>query len=97
MKLKPLYDRVLVKRVQESKQTVGGIHIPDAVSTEKFSRAEVLAVGDGKLLDSGIIRPLTVQPGNVVIFAKHGGTEIRADGDTLLVLREDEILCVVEQ
>ncbi len=95
MKLRPLHDRVIVKRVEEERTSPGGIVIPDS-ATEKPMRGEVLAVGNGKILDNGEQKALDVKVGDTVMFGKYSGTEVKADGDELLVMREDDIMAVVE-
>ncbi len=95
MKLRPLHDRVIVKRVEEEDKSPGGIVLPDAAK-EKPIRGEVLAVGNGKLLDNGEIRPVGLEVGDIVLFGKYGGTEVKLDGEDLLVMREDDIMAVVE-
>jgi len=95
MKLKPLADRVLVKRVEAASQTNSGIYLPESAK-EKPQEATVVAVGDGKLLDSGKRADFQVKKGDKVLLGKWGGTEIKIDGQELLMLSEDEILGVVE-
>ncbi len=95
MSFRPLHDRVLVKRMEEAEQVRGGIIIPDSAK-EKPQQAEVKAVGNGKLLDSGERVPLEVKAGDRILFGKYSGSEIKIDGDELLILKEDEILGVVE-
>lgn len=95
MKVRPLHDRLLVKRVQEEEKTKGGIIIPDTAK-EKPIEGEVIAVGNGTLLDDGTVRPLDVKKGDRVLFSKYGGTEIKIDGEEHLILRESDILGVVE-
>ncbi|NBB92060.1 MAG: co-chaperone GroES [Gammaproteobacteria bacterium] len=95
MKLRPLHDRVIVKRVEEERTTPGGIVIPDS-ATEKPIRGEVVAVGNGKILDNGEQRSLDVKVGDTVLFGKYSGTEVKVDDDELLVMREDDIMAVVE-
>jgi chaperonin GroES len=95
MDLRPLHDRVLVKRLDEGEQKVGGIIIPDTAK-EKPQQAEVKAVGNGKLLDSGERVALEVKPGDRILFGKYSGSDIKIDGDEYLVLKEDEILGVLE-
>lgn len=95
-KLRPLYDRVIVKRVEGQDTTKGGIIIPDNAK-EKPLEGEVLAVGKGKLLDDGKLRPPMVKVGDRVLFAKYAETEIKIDGETALLLREDDLLAVVER
>ena len=95
MKLKPLNDRVVVKRVEEEEKTAGGIIIPDTAK-EKPIQGEVLAVGSGKLMEDGSRRPLDVKAGDRVLFGKYAGTDIKIEGDELLIMREDDILAVIE-
>lgn len=95
MNFKPLYDRVLVKRVEEESRSAGGIIIPDSAK-EKPLRGKVLAAGQGKLQDDGKLRPLAVKEGDVVLFGKYAGTEIKIEGVEHLILREDEVLGVIE-
>ena len=95
MKIRPLHDRVVVKRVEEEQTTEGGLYIPDTAK-EKPIQGDVVAVGDGKILDNGEKRPMAVKEGDRVIFAKYAGTEVEAGGDTVLVMREDDIMGVVE-
>ncbi len=94
-KLRPLHDRVIVKRLEEEKVSAGGIVIPDS-ATEKPIRGEVLAAGDGKILDDGKVRPMAVKVGDKVLYGKYSGTEVKVDGEELLVLREDDIVAVIE-
>ncbi|MCW9013608.1 MAG: co-chaperone GroES [Gammaproteobacteria bacterium] len=95
MNIRPLQDRVVVKRMEEERTSAGGIVIPDS-ATEKPSRGEVLAVGNGKVSDSGNVRPLDVKAGDTVLFGKYAGTEIKVDGEEVLIMREEDILAVVE-
>ena len=95
MKLRPLHDRVIVKRMEEERLSAGGIVIPDN-ATEKPSRGEVVAVGNGKVLDSGEQRGLDVKAGDTVLFGKYSGTEVKVDGEELLVMREDDIMAVID-
>ncbi|MFO0751153.1 MAG: co-chaperone GroES [Myxococcota bacterium] len=95
MNFKPLYDRILVKRVEEESRSAGGIYIPDTAK-EKPLRGKVLAVGKGKLLENGTLRPLDVKEGDSVLFGKYAGTEIKIDGAEHTILREDDVLGVVE-
>ena len=96
MKIRPLQDRILVTRVAEQTTTKGGIIIPDTAK-EKPQEGKVVAVGKGKILEDGTLRPLDVKAGDTVLFAKYGGTEIKLGGEEHLILREDDILCVVEK
>jgi len=95
MNARPLYDRVLIKRIDEPTQTASGLFLPDS-ATEKPSEGEILAIGNGRLADDGTISPLQVQVGDRVVFGKYAGTEIKIDGEDRLILREDDILGVVE-
>ena len=95
MKLRPLHDRVIIKRVEEERTTPGGIVIPDS-ATEKPIRGEVLAVGNGKILDSGEQKALDLKVGDKVLFGKYSGTEVKVDGQELLVMREDDVMAVIE-
>jgi chaperonin GroES len=95
MKLRPLHDRVIVKRLEEERTSPGGIVIPDTAK-EKPIKGEVLAVGNGKVLENGDIRPLDVKVGDKVLFGKYAGTEVTVDDQELLVMREDDIMAVLE-
>jgi chaperonin GroES len=95
MSIRPLHDRVLVKRLEDETTTAGGIYIPDNAK-EKPSRGEVLAVGNGKHLDNGDIRSLDVKVGDKVLFGKYSGNEVKLDGEELLVMREDDIMGIIE-
>lgn len=95
MNLRPLHDRVIVKRMEEERTTPGGIVIPDSAA-EKPVRGEVVAVGNGKILDNGEARALDVKAGDKVLFGKYSGTEVKVDGDEVLVMREDDIMAVIE-
>jgi chaperonin GroES len=94
--IKPLHDRVIVKRIEEGEQVRGGIIIPDSAK-EKPQEGEVIAVGEGKKLDNGERLPLDVKEGDRVLFGKYAGTEIKLDGDEYLIMREDDILGVIER
>jgi chaperonin GroES len=96
MKIRPLQDRIVVKRVAEEEKTKGGIIIPDAAK-EKPIEGEVVAVGSGKVLDDGKTRPLDVKKGDRILFGKYSGTEIKIEGEEHLILREEEILGVIEK
>ncbi|HEX7081838.1 MAG TPA: co-chaperone GroES [Gammaproteobacteria bacterium] len=96
MKIRPLHDRLVVKRVEDTRTSPGGIVIPDTAA-EKPSRGEVIAVGKGKILDSGEVRPLDVKAGDQVLFGKYSGNEVKVDGEELIVLREDDVLGVFEK
>ena len=95
MNIRPLHDRVIVRRKEEERTTAGGIVIPDS-ATEKPSMGEILSVGNGKITDSGDVRALDVKTGDTVYFGKYSGTEIKVDGEELLIMREDDIIAVVE-
>jgi len=95
MNIRPLHDRVIVKRVEEEKKSAGGIVIPDS-ATEKPIEGEIIAVGNGKLLDNGELRPLDLKKGDKVLFGKYSGTEVKISGEDYLVLREDDIMGVIE-
>lgn len=94
-KVRPLHDRVIVRRLDEEEKSVGGIIIPDSAK-EKPVQGKVIAVGKGKSLENGEVRPLDVKEGDTVIFSTYAGTEIKLDGDTLLMMREDDILGVID-
>jgi chaperonin GroES len=95
MNIRPLHDRVIVRRTEEERTSPGGIVIPDTAA-EKPIQGEVIAVGKGKLLDNGDVRPVEVKVGDRVIFGKYSGTEVKLSGEELLVLREEDIMGVVE-
>jgi chaperonin GroES len=95
MALRPLHDRLLVKRLEEKEQIQGGIIIPDTAK-EKPQQATVLAVGPGKITDDGKLQAINVQVGDTVVFGKYAGTEVKIDGDDLLIIREDDVLGVLE-
>lgn len=95
MSIRPLHDRVVIRRMEEERTSAGGIVIPDS-ATEKPSKGEVIAVGNGKILDSGDVRALDVKVGDKVLFGKYSGTEVKVDGEDLVVMREDDIMAVVE-
>jgi chaperonin GroES len=95
MNIRPLHDRVVVRRMEEERTSAGGIVIPDS-ATEKPIQGEVVAVGNGKILDSGEVRPLDVKVGDRVLFGKYSGTEVKLEGEDLLVMREEDIMGVIE-
>jgi chaperonin GroES len=95
MKMRPLQDRVIVRRVKEEEKTKGGLYIPDTAK-EKPIEATVIAVGNGKVLEDGTVRKLDVKAGDRVLFGKYSGTEVKIDGEEHLILREDDILGVIE-
>jgi chaperonin GroES len=93
--IRPLHDRVVVRRLEEERTSAGGIVIPDSAA-EKPIQGEVLAVGGGKILDNGEVRPLDVKVGDRVLFGKYAGTEVKVSGEEVVVMREDDIMGVVE-
>lgn len=95
MNLRPLQDRIIVKRVEEETKTAGGLFIPETAK-EKPQRGEIVAVGNGKKTEDGKVLPLDVKVGDIVLFGKYAGTEIKVDGDEYLMMREDDLLAVVE-
>jgi len=95
MSIRPLHDRVLVRRMEDETVSAGGILIPDNAK-EKPSRGEILAVGNGKHLDNGDVRPLEVKVGDKILFGKYSGNEVKVDGEELLVMREDDIVGIIE-
>jgi len=94
MKIRPLHDRVLVKRIEEESKTKGGIIIPDTAK-EKPQEGRVVAVGSGKILEDGTVRPLDVKAGDKILFGKYSGSEITLDGDEHIILREEDILAIL--
>ncbi len=95
MKLRPLQDRIIVKRVEEESKTAGGLFIPETAK-EKPQRGEVIAVGNGKKTEDGKVLPVDVKVGDKVLFGKYAGTEIKIDGEDYLIMREDDILGIME-
>ncbi len=95
MKIRPLHDRVIVKRMEEERTSPGGIVIPDS-ATEKPIKGKVIAVGNGKILENGEVRKLDLKKGDTVLFGKYSGTEVKIDGDELLVMKEDDVMAVLE-
>lgn len=96
MKLRPLHDRIIVKRLDQETTTASGIVIPDAAA-EKPDQGEVMAIGSGKILDDGKVRALQVQVGDRVLFGKYAGQAVKIDGDELLVMREDDVMAIVQK
>ncbi len=96
MNIRPLHDRIIVKRVQEEEKTKGGIIIPDSAK-EKPIEGEVIAAGNGKILEDGTVRKLDVKAGDRVLFGKYSGTEVKLDGEERLILREDDVLCIIDR
>ena len=95
MKIRPLHDRVIVKRLEDERKTASGIVIPDSAA-EKPDQGEILAVGKGKVGDDGKVRPIAVKKGDKVLFGKYSGTEVKVDGHELLVMREEDLMAVIE-
>jgi|TARA_R110000868_G_scaffold163339_2_gene395523 chaperonin GroES len=95
MNIRPLHDRVVVKRVEEDTTSAGGIVIPDS-ATEKPAKGEIVAVGNGKILESGEVRALDLKVGDNVLFGKYSGTEVKVDDEELLVMREDDIMAIID-
>jgi chaperonin GroES len=95
MKIRPLHDRVIVKRLEEERTSPGGIVIPDSAA-EKPSQGKVISAGKGKILENGTVRALDVKVGDKILFGKYSGTEVKVDGDDLLVMREEDIMAVIE-
>jgi chaperonin GroES len=93
--MRPLHDRVIVRRVEEERRSAGGIVIPDT-ATEKPIKGEIIAVGRGKILENGEVRPMDVKVGDRVLFGKYSGTEVKVDGQELLVMREEDIMAILE-
>ena len=96
MRVRPLYDRILVQRMQEEEKTKGGIIIPDTAK-EKSVEGKVVAAGKGKLNEKGELVPLEVKPGDRVMFGKYAGTEIQIEGEDYLIMREDDLLAIIEE
>ena len=95
MKIRPLHDRVVIKRMEEERTSPGGIVIPDS-ATEKPIKGDVIAVGKGKILENGNTQPLDVKVGDKVLFGKYSGTEVKVDSDELVVMKEDDIMAIIE-
>ena len=95
IKIRPLHDRVIVKRLEEERTSPGGIVIPDSAA-EKPVRGKVMAVGKGKILEDGNVRALDVKVGDHILFGKYSGTEVKVDGEELLVMREEDVVAVIE-
>ncbi len=95
MKIRPLHDRVIVKRLEEDRTSPGGILIPDTAA-EKPVQGKIMAVGKGKILEDGNVRPLDVKVGDKILFGKYSGTEVKLDGEDLLVMREEDVMAVIE-
>jgi chaperonin GroES len=95
MKIRPLHDRVIVKRLEEERTSPGGIVIPDSAA-EKPSQGKIISVGKGKILEDGTVRALDVKVGDKILFGKYSGTEVKIDGEDLLVMREEDVMAVIE-
>jgi chaperonin GroES len=95
MKIRPLHDRVIVKRLEEERTSPGGIVIPDSAA-EKPIQGKIVAVGKGKILENGNVRPLDVKVGDKILFGKYSGTEVKVDGEELVVMREEDVMAVIE-
>src|SRR3982751_6359350 len=96
LKIRPLHDRVIIKRLEEERVSAGGIVIPDS-ATEKPIRGKVVAVGKGKILENGNVRALDIKAGDNVLFGKYSGTEVKVDGEELLMMKEDDVFAVIEK
>jgi chaperonin GroES len=94
MKIRPLHDRIVIKRKTEEERTAGGLYIPEAAK-ERPTEATVIAVGKGRIQDDGSVLPLAVKAGDTVLFGKYAGTEIKLDGEDLLIIREEDVLAIV--
>ncbi len=94
-KIRPLHDRVVVRRLEEERTSLGGIVIPETAA-EKPSKGEIIAVGNGKILENGTVRPLDVKVGDKVLFGKYSGTEVKLDGQEVVVMREEDIMAVLQ-
>ncbi|MFT3752557.1 MAG: co-chaperone GroES [Paludibacter sp.] len=96
MKIRPLHDRVIIKRLEEERVSAGGIVIPDS-ATEKPVRGKVIAVGKGKILENGNVRTLDIKVGDSILFGKYSGQEVKVDGEELLVMKEEDVIAVIEK
>ena len=96
MTIRPLHDRILAKRIQEQEKTAGGLFIPDTAK-EKPLEGKVVAVGNGKILEDGKVRPLDIKAGDTILFSKYAGTEVKIEGEDHLILREEDVLGVIEK
>jgi len=95
MKIRPLHDRVMVKRLEEDRTSPGGIAIPETAA-EKPNHGKIVAVGKGKILENGHVRPCDLKVGDKILFGKYGGTEVRVEGEDLMVMREEDVMAVIE-
>lgn len=96
MNIRPLHDRVIVRRIEETRTSPGGIVIPDS-ATEKPSQGEIIAAGKGRILENGTVRPLDVKKGDRILFGKYSGSEVKISGEEYLVMREEDIISVIEK
>jgi chaperonin GroES len=96
MTIRPLHDRVLVRPMEEEKTSAGGIIIPDSANTEKPNNGEIIAAGNGKITDSGDVRSMDVKVGDKVLFGQYAGTAVKVDGEELMMMKEEDILAVIE-
>jgi len=96
MKIRPLHDRIIVKRLEEDRTSPGGIAIPDTAGEKKPMHGKILAVGKGKILENGHVRPCDLKLGDKILFGKHSGTEVRVEGEELVVMREEDVMAVIE-
>ena|SRR3990167_11133738 len=96
MNIRPLHDRIVIRRMEEERTSAGGIVIPET-ATEKPMRGKVTAIGKGKLSDDGSIRPLDVKVGDEILFGKYAGTEVKINGEDLIVMREDDVMGIIER
>ena len=96
MKIRPLHDRVIVKRLEEERTSPGGIVIPDTAA-EKPIQGKIVAVGNGKILEDGKVRPLDIKVGDKILFGKYSGTEVKVEGEDLVVMREEDIMAIIEK
>lgn len=96
LKIRPLHDRVVIKRVDDERKTPGGIVIPDTANAEKPMRGKVVAIGTGKIMEDGKVRPLAVKVGDSVLFGKYSGTEVKIDNEEYVVMKEDDIMGIIE-
>ncbi len=96
MNIRPLHDRVLVRPMEEEKTSAGGIIIPDSANTEKPNNGEIIAAGNGRITDSGDVRAMDVKVGDKVLFGQYAGTAVKVDGEELMMMKEEDILAVIE-
>jgi chaperonin GroES len=96
LNLTPLYDRVVIKPASAEKTSAGGIVIPDSAASEKPMRGVVLTVGSGRVMDDGSVRNLTVKAGDNVLYGKYAGTEVKLDGEDVMIMREDDVMAIIE-